>query len=176
MRLYLGNMRELIQLIDEMLRANVVQSYAVFGALAQMRYTEAVVTMDADILIGVEDDSIAVLSPVYAFCKDRGYLPEGEAIRVGAWPVQFIPAFDALSRDAMKHAELGDIDGLAVRVVRADYLAVMALKVGRAKDRLRILALIESTAVQSVEIEKLAKQYQLEDLWTKFKERFLDED
>jgi len=168
-------MRELIELIDEMLRANVVQNYAVFGALAQMRYTESVVTMDADILIGVEDDSIAVLSPIYAFCRERGYLPEGEAIRVGAWPVQFIPAFDALSRDAMLLAEVGDIDGLAVRVVRADYLAVMALKVGRAKDRLRILALIESDAVQSVEIENLAKQFELENMWMKFKEQFLNE-
>jgi len=169
-------MQELVELLDGMLRANVVQSYAVFGALAQMRYTEAVVTMDADILVGVKDDSIAVLSPIYAFCKERGYSPEGEAIRVGAWPVQFIPAFDTLSRDAMLLAEVGDIDGLAVRVVRADYLAVMALKVGRAKDRLRILALIESNAVQPGEIEKLAKKYQLEDMWTKFKERFLDED
>jgi len=168
-------MQELVELLDEMLRANVVQSYAVFGALAQMRYTEAVVTMDADILIGVQDDSIAVLSPIYAFCKDRGYFPEGEAIRVGAWPVQFIPAFDTLSRDAMLLAEVGDIDGLAVRVVRADYLAVMALKVGRAKDRLRILALIECNAVHPSEVEKLAKQYQLEDIWTKFKEQFLNE-
>jgi hypothetical protein len=169
-------MRELIELIDKMLRAKVVQNYAVFGALAQMRYTEAVVTMDADILIGVEDDSIAVLSPIYAFCKEHGYLPEGEAIRVGAWPVRFIPACDVLSMDAMEHAETGDIDGLAVRVVRADYLAVMALKVGRAKDRLRVLALIESNAVQPAEIGKLAQQYQLEEQWLKFREQILDAD
>jgi hypothetical protein len=90
--------------------------------------------------------------------------------------VQFIPAFDALSVDAMAHAELGDIDGQAVRVVRADYLAVMALKVGRAKDRLRILALMESNAVQPEEIEKLSRMYQLEGLWMKFKEKFLNED
>ncbi len=57
-------MQELIELVDEMLRAKVVRNYAVFGALAQMRYTEAVVTMDADILIGVEDDGIAVLSNI----------------------------------------------------------------------------------------------------------------
>ena len=65
-------MHELIELIEEMLRAGVLQNYAIFGALAQMRYTEAVVTMDADILVAVESDSIAVLSPIYAFCKDRG--------------------------------------------------------------------------------------------------------
>ncbi len=168
-------MRELIQLIDEMLNAGVLKNYAIFDALAQMRYTEAVVTMDADILIGVEDEGLAVLSPIYAFCKDRGYLPEGEAIRVGSWPAQFIPVFDDLSKDAMESAERDDIDGLRVRVVRADYLAVMALKVGRAKDRLRILALLESEATTIENIAKLAKQYNLLDRWMKFQEQFLDE-
>ena len=168
-------MRELIELIDEMLNAHILQNYAVFGALAQMRYTEAVVTMDADILIGVEDDDIAVLSPIYTFCKDRGYLPEGEAIRVGAWPVQFIPVFDTLSMDAMKYAERAEVDGFAVRVVRADYLAVMALQVGRAKDRLRVLALLESEAVTAEEIAKLANQYELNKKWIDFREKFLNE-
>jgi hypothetical protein len=76
----------------------------------------------------------------------------------------------------MEHAEPGDIDGLNVRVVRADYLAAMALKVGRAKDKLRILALLENAAVTPAEIEKLAKQYQLEEQWTTFREQFLNED
>ena len=168
-------MRELIELIDKMLTAKILRNYAIFGALAQMRYTEAVVTMDADILIAVEDDSIAVLSPIYAFCKDEGYLPVGEAIRIGAWPVQFIPAFDSLSRDSMEHAEHAEIDGLSVRVVRADYLAVMALQVGRAKDRLRILALLESDAVTTEEVAKLANQYKLTEKWGRFQEQFLNE-
>ena len=168
-------MHELIALIEEMLRAGILQNYAIFGALAQMRYTEAVVTLDADILVAVESDSIAVLSPIYAFCKDRGYFPEGEAIRIGAWPVQFIPAFDSLSMDAMEYAEDADIDGLSVRVVRADYLAVMALQVGRSKDRLRILALLESDAVTTAEIQELANQYKLTDKWERFQEQFSNE-
>ena len=169
-------MRELIELIDEMLKAGILENYAVFGALAQMRYTEAVVTMDADILIGVSDTSITVLSPIYAFCKERGYLPEGEAIRIGAWPVQFIPAFDDLSADAMECAEQADIDGLPVRVVRADYLAVMALKVGRSKDKLRVLALLESEAITTDDIAKLVEKYSLKDKWITFQEQFLDAD
>ena len=169
-------MRELIELIDEMLKAGILENYAVFGAVAQMRYAEAVVTMDADILVGVSDTSIAVLRPIYAFCKEHGYLPEGEAIRIGAWPVQFIPAFDDLSADAMECAEQADIDGLPVRVVRADYLAVMALKVGRAKDKLRILALLESEATANGEIATLAEKYGLTDKWITFQEQYLNAD
>ncbi|MDD4735029.1 MAG: hypothetical protein PHP44_02865 [Kiritimatiellae bacterium] len=169
-------MKELIQLIDEMMDAQVITNYAVFGAVAQMRYTEAVLTLDADILIATkDDDSIAVLGPIYEFCKQRGYNPEGEAIRVGAWPVQFIPAFNELTKEAMANAEIADIDGLDVRVVRADYLAVIALSVGRAKDRMRVLALLEAHAVTEYDLAALAHKHGLEGKWATFKERFLDE-
>ena len=41
-----------------------------------MRYTEAVVTLDADVLVILpEPDALDLLSPVYAFCEERGYHP-----------------------------------------------------------------------------------------------------
>jgi predicted ribonuclease YlaK len=169
-------MKKLIQLIDEMLNEQIIENYAIFGAVAQMRYTEAVVTLDADILVAIDNDDIAVLRPIYKFCEECGYYPEGEAIRVGAWPVQFIPAFDTLSEDAMGNAVVAEMDGMSVRVVRADYLAVMALSVGRAKDRMRILALLEAEAVTEKDVKELAAKYGLSDKWNTFKVRFLDED
>lgn len=47
-------------------------------------------------------DRIDALSGVYEFCAAKGYLPEGEAIRVGAWPVQSVPVFNTLTREAME--------------------------------------------------------------------------
>ena len=35
---------------------------------------------------------------------------EGEAIRVGKWPVQFIPAFIPLTEEAMREAETAEIE------------------------------------------------------------------
>ena len=56
-------------LLNEMVEQGIISDYAVFGAVAQMRYTEAVVTLDADILVAVaEPDKLDVLSPIYAFC------------------------------------------------------------------------------------------------------------
>jgi hypothetical protein len=43
-------MKEVAQLLSDMLSANIIKAYAVFGAIAQMRYSEAVATMDADVL------------------------------------------------------------------------------------------------------------------------------
>jgi len=168
-------MDEVAKLLNEMVHAGVIRSYAVFGAVAQMRYTEAVVTMDADVLVAVpEPDALDVLTPIYAFCKARGFEPEGEAIRVGNWPVQFIPAFSALTESAIREADTGDVDGVPLRVVRADYLAVIALSVGRAKDLTRILALREVGAALDVEIAVLAERFDLGAKWVAFREAFLE--
>jgi len=160
-------------LLNEMVEQGIIEDYAVFGAVAQMRYTEAVVTLDADILVALaEPDKLDVLSPIYDFCRERGYFPEGEAVRVGDWPVQFIPAFNKLTREAIRDAEIGDLDGIPLRVIRADYLAVIALSVGRAKDFARVLALREAGAVTDKEISDLAIRHNLTSEWNLFRKRF----
>lgn len=41
-------MKELALLLNEMLSEGIIKDYAVFGAVAQIRYTEAVATFDAE--------------------------------------------------------------------------------------------------------------------------------
>jgi len=169
-------MKRVALLLNAMRDAGVVSDYALFGAAAQMRYTEAVATMDADILVAVPAaDRLDVLSPIYAFCAKEGYYPEGEAVSVGAWPVQFMPVFSTLTEAAVREAETADFDGVPLRVVRADYLAVLALSVGRAKDFARLLALIENGSVTADRMAELSRVYVLYDSWVRFKARFMDE-
>jgi len=168
-------METVARLLNDMVKKGVVCNYAIFGAVAQMRYTEAVATLDADVLVVVPDPNrLDLLGPIYSFCSERGYVPQGEAIRVGAWPVQFIPVFDRLTESAVEDAELGDIDGVPVRVVTADYLAVIALSVGRPKDFARILALIDANAVTRQDILKIAGRHGLASAWESFLERFYE--
>lgn len=168
-------MKEVAKLLNDMVASGVISDYAVFGAIAQMRYTEAVATLDADILIAVPDrQRLDVLAPVYEFCARLGYRPEGEAIRVGAWPVQFVPVFDELTEAALGNAEAEDIEGIPFRAVRADYLAAIALSVGRPKDFARVLALLESEAVSGEAIESLCAVHGLSKQWHRFKTRFLE--
>jgi hypothetical protein len=89
--------------------SGVIVEYALFGALAQMRYTEPVATLDADVLVAVPaPDRLDVLSSIYTFCADRGYMAEAETVRVGSWPVQFVPVFSDLTREALTEAETAD--------------------------------------------------------------------
>jgi len=169
-------MKEVALLLNEMQASGVIIDYALFGATAQMRYTEPVATLDADVLIALSSpERLDVLTPVYEFCSAKGYPPEDEAVRVGAWPVQFIPVFSPLTREALQQADTADFEGVPLRVVRADYLAVIALSVGRSKDFTRVLALLESGSVSQEEIARLAETHSLSDAWKRFKTRFLNE-
>jgi hypothetical protein len=168
-------MKDVAALLNEMVADGVISDYAVFGAMAQMRYTDAVATMDADILVAAPEPArIDVLSTIYAFCRRKGFVEEGECVRVGAWPVQFVPAFNALTEEALAHAEEDEIDGVPVRVVSADYLAVIALETGRAKDHARIVALTESAALDLGHVAELAGKHSLATLWESFGEKYLD--
>jgi hypothetical protein len=169
-------MKDVAQLLNEMRASGVILDYALFGAAAQMRYTEPVATLDADVLVVLSSPKgLNILTPVYEFCSHKGYNPAGEAVRVGAWPVQFIPVFSPLTHDALQQADTADFEGVPFRVVRADYLAVIALSVGRAKDFTRILALLESGSVSRDEIARLAEKYDLSEAWKRFEARFLNE-
>ena len=173
-----GSMRCVAELLNAMRADGVILNYAVFGAVAQMRYTEPVATLDVDVLVGVsspEGESLDVLAPIYEFCVARGYRPEGEAIRVGAWPVQFIPVFNALTREALELADVVDFEGVPLRVVRPDYLAVIALSAGRAKDFARILALVEAGSVTIEQIGTLAESHGMGAVWRRFTKRFIDD-
>ena len=53
-------------------------------------------------------------------------------------------------------------------------LAAIALRVERAKDFSRILALLDSGSVSVSEIEEVAQRHDLLQAWQRFKRRFLD--
>jgi hypothetical protein len=167
--------KEVATLLNAMREAGVILDYALFGAAAQMRYTEAVATFDADVLVAVPSpDRLDVFRPLYDFCARLGWQPEGEAIRVGAWPVQFIPVFSPLTREALELAETADFEGVPFRVVTSRHLAVIALSVGRAKDWARVLALLDAKAVTRDGVAELASRHGLAAAWKQFAGRFLD--
>lgn len=169
-------MKDVAILLNGMREAGVIRNYALFGAMAQVRYTEAVSTFDVDLLVDLPDpDRMDALGPIYQYCTRLGWKPEGEAVRVGDWPVQFIQAFSALTREAMEQADEASYEGVPFRVVRPDHLAAIALSVGRMKDYSRVIALLDAGAVDREAMERLAAHHGLTEKWATFKRKFLDE-
>ena len=59
-------MDKVAKLLNDMVEVGIITDYAVFGAVAQMRYTEAVLTLDAFILVAVpEPDALDLLNPIW---------------------------------------------------------------------------------------------------------------
>lgn len=167
-------MKDVARLVNAMREAGVIADYALFGATAQMRYTEPVATLDADVLVALPQAAgLDLLAPIYRYCEAQGLKAEGEAILVGRWPVQFIPVFSRLTEEAVADAETDEIDGVPVRVVSAAHLAVIALSVGRAKDHLRIVSLLEAGATTREAIGEVANRHALLGPWNRFCERYL---
>jgi hypothetical protein len=72
----------------------------------------------------------------------------------------------------MREAEIVEIEGVPLRVVSANYLALIALSTGRPKDYARVLALAESGSVSPDGLVPLAKQHGLSSQLRRFRARF----
>jgi len=81
--------------------------------------------------------------PFYSYLTQRGYKPQGEAIIIGDWPVQFLPVFNELIEEALVNAVDAEFGYTATHVLRAEYLAAIMLQTDRPKDFARLLQFIE---------------------------------
>jgi hypothetical protein len=138
---------------------------------AALIHDPSLIVLDAPLNDGHRLD---VLGPICAFCRARGYHEEGKSVRVGAWPVQFVPVFSPLTLDALNAAETADFEGVPFRVVGAAHLAVIGLSAGRAKGFARVLALLDG-AVTREAIGRLAGEQGLSNAWDRFVRMFLDD-
>lgn len=140
-------MEKALLIIEEMTRLGVIRAYAIGGGIAATYYIEPVLTYDLDILFIPVKSGLDELSPVYDFARSRGYVEQAEALVIEGFPVQFIPAYNDLVREAVTNAASLAYRGVSAKVVRAEYLAAIALQTGRAKDRERFVRLLDGDAV-----------------------------
>ncbi len=155
----------------------VITTYAIGGAVAATFYLEPSATLDVDIFIvlpQVPAGSLVSLAPIYEYLSARGGRPEGEHIVLGDWPVQFLPASNALELEAITDAIQTEVEGICTRVMAAEHLVAIALRTGRAKDHARILQFLEHGLVDSNRLEDILKRHGLAGKWASFRKKYLD--
>jgi hypothetical protein len=106
----------------------------------------------------------------------HGYTPEGDAIDIEGWPVQFLPAFTPLIEEGLENAVDVMYGATPTRVFRAEYLAAIMLYTGRPKDHVRLVQFISEGAVTQDQLAELITRHGLGDKWDTFRRRFLDEE
>jgi hypothetical protein len=132
-------------------------------------------TEDLDVLISFDEVSgadlsgLVVLTPILTYLAARGYTDfEKEGIRIEGWPVQFLPVADALDAEALESAQEVDLGGVKAWILRPEHLVAAALKVGRAKDLVRVAQFAEQGLVETDRLCEVLENHGLSEKWSAF--------
>ena len=87
--------------------------------------------------------------------------------------MQFLPPAGPLGEEALAEAVELDVEGEPARVFSAEHLAALALELGRAKDKARLLQFIESGVLDADRFQAILQRHGLLDRWQTFGNQFL---
>ncbi len=170
------NFRRAFEIANRMEAESVISRYAIGGAVGATFYLEPVATLDVDVFVLFCSEGIIIdPSPIFDFLKSQGGVMEGEYVVLADKPVQILTANTPLVEDALSEAAFEDVDGTPVRVFTAEHLAAIALEVGRAKDKARLLQFIEEGILDLSRFEMILSRHGLHQRWLTFRRQFFDE-
>lgn len=173
------SLRKTIEVITQLASRGAIQDYAIAGAVAALNYIEPTLTEDLDILVSIANfdkhqSSLILLTPIEKALASMGYTERTDVgFMIEGWPVQFLPVASSLDEEALENAVELDIDmtghpPLKARCLRAEYLAAIAIKVGRLKDLARVQAFLESDTVDLAALSSVLQRHDLMAKWDSF--------
>ena len=171
--------QQVIEAINQMRADGVIERYAIGGAVGATFYLEPVATLDVDIFVSFQPapgQILITLQPLFEYSKSRGYRVEGEYVIIADWPVQFLPAANALVEEAIEQAVETSVENTPTSVFSAEYLAAIALQTGRAKDKARLLQFLESDVLDEHHFQAILERHGLTTQWRKFEQQFLGDE
>jgi len=172
------DIKQVFKTINRMQVEGVIDSSAIGGAVGATFYLEPFSTLDVDVFVALrptEGRLLLSLEPILDHLKAEGCAMEGEYVLIGGWPVQFLPPAGPLGEEALMEAREFDVDGTPVRVFQAEHLAAIALQIGRAKDKSRLLQFVESGTLNADHFEDILDRHGLGEAWQRFTRQFLDD-
>jgi predicted nucleotidyltransferase len=171
------SMKKTLSVLNQMEAEGVIRRYALGGAVGALFYLEPSDTADVDVFISFkgDDEALISLAPLYDWLGAHGFSDHRkEGILIGDWPVQFLPLTDALDEEALAEAIDTEVDGVPTRVMTAEHLVALALRTGRGKDYLRILAFLDSDVLNVAKLDTLLEKAGLMQKWQTFKTTYVD--
>jgi len=90
---------------------------------------------------------------------------EGECVTIEGVPVQFLPAYNPLLKEALAEARETLYKQTPTRVLRAEHLVAVAVQTGREKDRQRVRLLREQVVLDHGYLAAVLSRHGLEAKW-----------
>ena len=152
---------EIFRAANGLVAVDLIEDWALGGALAAIYYVEPFTTYDADIFFIPKDKSLTAGIPaIYSRLLSQGWGIEGEHLLFRGFPVQFVAA-TGLTEEAVHEGEHIDYEGVGAKVFRAEHIVAIAASVGRAKDKARIEQLLEQAQLDNTYLENILSRYKL---------------
>ena len=152
---------DVLRAANGLVAANLIEDWALGGALAAIYYVEPFTTYDADIFfIPVDEGLTAGIPAIYAHLQAQGWQVEREHLLVRGFPVQFLAAH-GLTEEAVREAEHIDYEGVPAKVFCAEHIVAIAASVGRAKDKARIEQMLQQADLDKAYLADVLHRHSL---------------
>ncbi len=170
------NIGDVLGVLEEMKRAEIIEKYAIGGAFAAILHYEPIATIDLDIFFFLSeknDSPILSLTAIYEFAKEKGFSFDHEFVNIHGWLVQFVEAsHSALWTEAVENADTLKIEDSDAKVIDKEHLVAMWLYAGRAKDYQKIAMFTEADFLDEAKLFGILEKNDLMAKWNKEKWRF----
>lgn len=172
-------MMDTLKVIEKMEADGIFGRYAIGGAFAASYYVEPTLTEDLDILLSFEAEAsqtksgLITLAPIFLYLQERGYSDFRKGgIVIEGWPVEFIPVANDLDAEALAEARDVHIDepnkSIRTRVLSPEHVVAICLRVGRAKDFIRITQFLDANVLDMSRLHQILDRHGLTDAWRSF--------
>lgn len=168
-------MKRTLQIINMLQKDGIITAYAIGGATALLFYAEPALTFDLDIFIFLpcakKPKTLINIGPLYKHLDSMGYRTEREHVMIEGIPVQFLPAYNPLIEEAVKHASTKRYEKIEVKVLTIEYLLAIMIDTNRPKDRERIRKVLDEVVFDKKILKSILKRHFLKTKWEKFVEK-----
>ncbi len=154
-------MKALVELFNDMQKKKIIRKWALAGGIAAKYYVNPPATKDIDFFVILDDmKALCFMQGVYDYMTAHGATFKGQHLKYKNYLVDVLAANNELVIEAVKKANTVKMDGASVKIVSPDYLALIALQVGRPKDIDRAKRLYQNNLLTD-EFFKLANKYNI---------------
>ncbi len=164
----MASLADVYRVINEMKTEGIVEEYAIGGAMAALFYAETTPTFDVDVFVSIPQTGLLVdLSGIYNWARSRNYEVRDEYLMIHGLPVQVLAANPGLETEAIESANLLTYNGIAVRVMKPEYLIALYTQTGGSKRHGRAHDLFAEDALDPHRLKEILQRFDLTPLWFK---------
>jgi len=167
-------MEKPLNVINQMQAEGLFAKYAIGGGIAALFYIEPIATFVLDIFIILPETSKALvsLSPLYDWLARKGYETEKEQVNIEGIPVQFIPVYNDLVKDAVQDAIEKTYGETKTFVLQPEYLVAIMLQTLRPKDRDRLIRFLDESELSLAKLDAVLSKHALKTAYDDFRRQY----